>query len=201
MNGASCKGTGVAGLSTIMKDLKLNGMSYYCDGSYVDTPTIGGTSPPRPSQPPKPSSPPKTSSTRIVPTPPQTSSSHSQPSTTKISTASPSRTSSTQRPTSTSGGGGGCRSKHWDQCGGQNWNGCTVCEVCVFPAMTVELSDSAEVTVYVQRCITAVLLSVSMTIVTRRNPSFSHHCSHLLATISFLFSIAIGYAQTYHVVM
>ncbi|CAN9366391.1 unnamed protein product [Alternaria alternata] len=34
MNGASCKGTGVAGLSTIMKDLQLNGMSYYCDGSY-----------------------------------------------------------------------------------------------------------------------------------------------------------------------
>ncbi|KAG9188738.1 hypothetical protein G6011_07443 [Alternaria panax] len=42
VNGASCKGTGVAGPSTIMKGLQLNGMSYYCHDSYVDTPTLGG---------------------------------------------------------------------------------------------------------------------------------------------------------------
>jgi hypothetical protein len=163
VNGASCKGTSVAGLSTIMKDLQLNGISYYCDGSYVDTPTTGGTSPPRPSQPPKPPSPPKTSSTRTAPVPPRSSSSYLQPSTTQISTTLPSRTSSAQRPTSTSGGGGGCRSKHWDQCGGQNWNGCTVCEVCVSPAVIARLADSAEVAIYVQRCLTALLLPVLMT--------------------------------------
>ena len=143
MNGASCKGTGVAGLSTIMKDLQLNGMSYYCDGSYVDTPTLGGTSPPRPSQPPKPPSPPKTSSSRTAPMPTRTSSSRPQPSSTKTSTMLPSRTSSAQRPTSTSGGGGGCRSKH-----------------CEFAAMTVKLSDNAKVAVYVQRRLTTVLLPV-----------------------------------------
>ncbi|KAF1936374.1 endo alpha-1,4 polygalactosaminidase precursor, partial [Clathrospora elynae] len=54
VKGVSCKGPDVAGLSTILKDLTLNGVTYYCDGSYVDTPTVGGESPPRPSQSPKP---------------------------------------------------------------------------------------------------------------------------------------------------
>jgi hypothetical protein len=123
VNGASCKGVGVAGMSTILKNLQLDGITYYCDGSYVDTPTVGGTSPGRPSQPPRPVPTPSRSSTR-------TSTTTVRPITTPRPTTTPSRTSTTQRPTSTPGGGGGCRSKHWDQCGGQNWNGCTVCEVC-----------------------------------------------------------------------
>jgi hypothetical protein len=132
VNGASCKGAGVAGMSTILKNLQLDGITYYCDGSYVNTPTVGGTSPGRPSQPPKPPQPPKTSSTRPVPTSSrssETSSTTIRPTTAPRPTTTPSRTSSTQRPTSTPGEGGGCRSKHWDQCGGQNWKGCTVCEV------------------------------------------------------------------------
>ncbi|KAF2847813.1 carbohydrate-binding module family 1 protein [Plenodomus tracheiphilus IPT5] len=132
VNGVSCKGPSVAGLSTILKDLTLNGIAYYCDGSYVNTPTVGGTSPPRPSLPPKPST------TRPIPTPPRSSSiplkpstSTPRPSTTPrpTPTKTPSATLSTSRPTSTpGGGGGGCRAKHWDQCGGNNWKGCTVCE-------------------------------------------------------------------------
>jgi hypothetical protein len=86
VNGVFCKGPGVAGLSTILKDLQLNGPAYYCDGTYVDTPTVGGTSPPRPSRTPKPSNTPRPSSTRSIltssklsstrptPTPPSSSS-------------------------------------------------------------------------------------------------------------------------------
>lgn len=142
VNGVSCKGPGVAGLSTILKDLQLNGIAYYCDGSYVNTPTLGGASPPRPSPSPKPSSPRPTPTPRpSSPTPPRPSSTPRpsptpRPSTTLRPTPtpspSPSRTSSTQRPTSTPGGGGGtCRQKHWDQCGGNDWKGCTVCEVLI----------------------------------------------------------------------
>lgn len=114
INGVSCKGPGIPGLSTILKDLQLGGLTYYCDGSYADTPTVGGTSPPRPSRPPRPPY-----------TPSPSPSQPAKPSTTL-------RPSSTQRPTSTPGtGNGGCRSKHWDQCGGNDWKGCTVCEVCL----------------------------------------------------------------------
>jgi hypothetical protein len=63
----SCNGPSVDKESTILKDLKLNGITYYCDGSYVDTPTVGGGSArPRPSQSPKPPQPPRPSSTRPV---------------------------------------------------------------------------------------------------------------------------------------
>jgi hypothetical protein len=119
--GISCTGAGVNGTSTILKNLQLNGETYYCDGSYVNTPTLGGTSPPRPSRPPPV---PRPSTSRPGPT--------SRPSTTRRPSPPPNRPSSTQRPpTSTPGGGGngGCRSKHWDQCGGNDWKGCTVCEV------------------------------------------------------------------------
>jgi hypothetical protein len=144
--GSSCTGPGVNGTSTILKNLQLDGDTYYCDGSHVNTPTLGGTSPPRPSKPPPV---PRPSTTRPTPSPsrPATSSRPSpstsprpSPSTPPIPSPSttrrpspppPSRPSSTQRPpTSTPGGGnGGCRSKHWDQCGGNDWKGCTVCEV------------------------------------------------------------------------
>jgi hypothetical protein len=42
----------------------------------------------------------------------------------KTSSAKP--TSSTPAP---GGGGGGCTQKHWDQCGGNDWKGCTTCAV------------------------------------------------------------------------
>ncbi|OAF98971.1 endo alpha-1,4 polygalactosaminidase precursor, partial [Paraphaeosphaeria sporulosa] len=46
--GVSCTGPGTAGMSSILKNLALDGPAVYCDGSVVDTPTKGGTSPPRP---------------------------------------------------------------------------------------------------------------------------------------------------------
>jgi hypothetical protein len=54
------------------------------------------------------------------------------PTRTSTTSRTTSRTTSNSQPTNTGGGGGGgsgCRSKHWDQCGGQNWNGCTQCDV------------------------------------------------------------------------
>ncbi|KAH9873408.1 hypothetical protein IAQ61_004031, partial [Plenodomus lingam] len=119
VNGVSCKGPGIDGLSTILKDLTLNGIAYYCDGSFVDTPTLGGTSPPRPSPPPSPSP------TRPTSTPPRSSSAPPKPST---PTSRPSTTREPIPTPSTPGGGGGCRAKHWDQCGGKDWKGCTICE-------------------------------------------------------------------------
>jgi hypothetical protein len=144
--GVSCTGAGVNGTSTILKDITLNGPAYYCDGSYVDTPVLGGTSPPRPtrsarppvSKPPTTSRPaptPRPSSSRIDPPPrPSTTTRPSSPptrSTTTRPSSPPTRPTTSQRPpTSTPGGGnGGCKSKHWDQCGGNDWKGCTVCEV------------------------------------------------------------------------
>ena len=115
-NGVSCIGPGTSGMSTVLKDLTLNGVIIYCDKSQVDTPTKGGTAPLKPSIPPRPSTSrppiPSTTSRPILSTTLQPSSS---------------RTSSSQRPTSSPPGG--CVSKHWDQCGGQDWKGCTVCEV------------------------------------------------------------------------
>jgi hypothetical protein len=133
-NGVSCTSAGVNGTSTILKDIQLNGQTYYCDGSFVDTPVVGGTSPPRPTRSPRPpvSKPP--TSSRPAPTPRSSSSrpmSPPRPSTTTRPSPPPNRPTSTQRPpVSTPGGGnGGCKSKHWDQCGGNDWKGCKICEV------------------------------------------------------------------------
>ncbi|KAF2013349.1 carbohydrate-binding module family 1 protein [Aaosphaeria arxii CBS 175.79] len=128
-NSTYCNGPGTDGMSTILKDMQLTGIAVYCDGSQVNTPTKGGTSPPRPSNPPRPTSrppiPPRPSSTsRATPTttprPPSTTL-RPPPSTTIRSTT---------RPSSTPPGnpGGGCKQKHWDQCGGNDWKGCTTCE-------------------------------------------------------------------------
>ncbi|KAF1835456.1 hypothetical protein BDW02DRAFT_289030 [Decorospora gaudefroyi] len=122
--GLSCTAPGVTGLSTILKSLHLDGITYYCDGSFVDTPTVNGTVPGRPSAPPKPSNPPGTTV---------------RPTSTKMTST---RTSTTTRkPTSTPGGG--CTSKHWDQCGGRDWKGCTVCQVRFFRILLVGWFDSA----------------------------------------------------------
>ncbi|KAF2186921.1 carbohydrate-binding module family 1 protein [Zopfia rhizophila CBS 207.26] len=112
--------TGVNGMSTVLKNLTLNGLTIYCDGSQVDTPTKGGTGPGRPPRP--------TSRPTSMPTSRPTSRPTSMP---PSIPPNPSTTSTSRPPTSTpgNGGGGGCRQKHWDQCGGQDWKGCTVCEV------------------------------------------------------------------------
>ena len=50
---------------------------------------------------------------------------------------------SSAKPSSTppgNGGGGGCRQKHWDQCGGNDWKGCTTCEVCYPPFFQLNMS-------------------------------------------------------------
>ncbi|KAF2649322.1 carbohydrate-binding module family 1 protein [Lophiostoma macrostomum CBS 122681] len=121
-NGVYCKGPGTAGMSTVLKDITLDGETIYCDGSRVDTPTKGGT---RPTPTTRPGTPHRTS------TPPGRPTSTFRPTTTIRPTSA--ITTSAQRPTSSAGGGGGggggggCTAKHWDQCGGNNWNGCTTC--------------------------------------------------------------------------
>jgi hypothetical protein len=161
--GISCTGA-ASNSSTILKNLQLDGETYYCDGSYVNTPTLGGTSPPRPSRPlpvPRPST------SRPIPQPsPSIPGSTLRPSTTRQPSPTPNRPSSTQRPpTSTPGGGnGGCRSKHWDQCGGQDWKGCTVCEVSTFCLNqgSLLIYVCVVVTVHMQGCVSAVLLSMPL---------------------------------------
>lgn len=135
-NSLHCKAAGVEGMSTILKDMQLNGATIYCDGSRVDTPTKGGKSPPRPSNPPRPTSrppitPPRSSTQRSTTIPRTSTTLRTSTFVTPSSTIKPSsqtRTSSA-KPTSTQGNpGGGCKQKHWDQCGGNDWKGCTTCE-------------------------------------------------------------------------
>ncbi|CAI6278741.1 unnamed protein product [Periconia digitata] len=126
VNTSYCNGPGTSGMSSILKNLLLDGATIYCDGSVVDTPTKGGSGPPRPTT--KPTKPPPTSTPKPPPTttpkPPTTTprppTTTSRPTTTRTTTQRP--------PTSTPGNPGGCKQKHWDQCGGNDWKGCTVCE-------------------------------------------------------------------------
>ncbi|KAF2707464.1 carbohydrate-binding module family 1 protein [Pleomassaria siparia CBS 279.74] len=104
-NTTLCTGTGTDGMSTVLKPMILDGTVIYCDGSIVNTPTNGTTNPTRPPRPP--TTPRPTPTTRPGSPPVKTSSA---------------------KPTSTPGNGGGCKQKHWDQCGGNNWKGCTLCE-------------------------------------------------------------------------
>lgn len=140
--GLWCTSAGVNGTSTILKNLQLDGDTYYCDGSHVNTPTLGGTSPPRPSRSPiipRPSSsrPVTGPSSSSRPVPPR-------PSTTTIRTSQRPTSSTRPPPTSTPGGGnGGCRSKHWDQCGGNDWKGCTVCEVSLIDVLASSSTNAS----------------------------------------------------------
>ncbi|KAF1996707.1 carbohydrate-binding module family 1 protein [Amniculicola lignicola CBS 123094] len=158
MNTDVCKGPGTSGMSTVLKNMQLDGKTVYCDGSVADTPVNNGASPPRPSFsiPPRPStsktsrasssrsstSTSRTSSSRLVTSSTMRTTATSRPSssiiTTTLTRPSSSSRTSTQRPTSTAGG---CKSKHWDQCGGNSWQGCTVCEVrtYIFQAHTPSL--------------------------------------------------------------
>ncbi|KAH8595570.1 glycoside hydrolase superfamily [Bisporella sp. PMI_857] len=114
-----CTKDGKEQMSTVLKYLLLDGWVQYCDGSIAETHTTAGI--PNPHY----SSRPTTSKTT------STSKSTSKPTTTVRTTTRPTTsTASTSKPTTTSipGGGSGCKSKHWDQCGGNDWKGCTVCE-------------------------------------------------------------------------
>jgi hypothetical protein len=119
---ASACASNPSGLSVIFKNLSLDGYTVYCDGSVITTDTKPGdaNAPPprsttRTSQHPHPSTSTSTRTTTI----PWTSPSYTYPASSIPSSPAPSHTS----PPS------GCISKHWDQCGGKNWNGCTVCAV------------------------------------------------------------------------
>jgi hypothetical protein len=174
VSGVSCTGQGVSGLSTVMKDVRLDGRSWYCDGGFVDTPTVGGGKPPRPSASksvvPSPSPSPRTSSSSkaVVPSPSPSRRTSSRPPVESSRPATASRplpvstkvSSATGPPTSTPGG---CRAKHWDQCGGNDWKGCMVCEVSL---MSFEAGNEANVGMWgrrrirVRECRCRIIISV-----------------------------------------
>ncbi|KAF9736317.1 endo alpha-1,4 polygalactosaminidase precursor [Paraphaeosphaeria minitans] len=128
--GVGCTGPGTAGMSSVLKRLALDGLAVYCDGSVVDTPTKGGTGPPRPTRTltPRPTTTTRPSTTRPTTTTRQSTTPAPPPTTTTTTTTTARTTSTRPPPTSTSGPGNGCKSKHWDQCGGNDWKGCTICE-------------------------------------------------------------------------
>lgn len=131
-----CQNLGVDGLSTVLKALSLDGWVGYCDGSSATTNTKPGSgSNPWTTRPPPP---PHTSTTRSSTSKPGTTSKPTKTTkpTTTTKPSSTSRTTSSSKPTTTPGGGTpGCTAKHWDQCGGTDFKGCTVCDVSPkFPA-------------------------------------------------------------------
>jgi hypothetical protein len=114
-----------------------------------------------------------------------TSTTHSSTTTSRTTTSSteaphttfpigPSRTSSSQTSrTSSSAGssssGNGCKSKHYDQCGGNDWKGCTECEVSFSSLLIPPHPSKFKPNVFispgrlqVQRDITTLLLPMSM---------------------------------------
>ncbi|KAH7407183.1 glycoside hydrolase superfamily [Cadophora sp. MPI-SDFR-AT-0126] len=113
-----CQNNGMNGMSTVFKNMSLSGWVGYCDGSSATTITKpgGGTNPWAPGKP-KPTTTAKTTARPTTTKPPSTSRTSTR-STTSV------RTTSSAAP----GGSNGCKSKHWDQCGGNDWKGCTVCE-------------------------------------------------------------------------
>ncbi|CAG8951401.1 hypothetical protein HYFRA_00007316, partial [Hymenoscyphus fraxineus] len=134
-----CQSPGMTGFSTVLKNMTLSGWVAYCDGSEATTDTSpGGVIPGKP-----PGGHPTSTVTASTtggsstdsPEPPEPTGSSTSSSTsvsTKFTTTTKptsTKTSSTSKPTSTQapGGGNGCKQKHWDQCGGTDWKGCTVC--------------------------------------------------------------------------
>ncbi|KAH8687191.1 glycoside hydrolase superfamily [Tricladium varicosporioides] len=138
-----------AGFSTVLKAIGLDGWVMYCDGSTANTNCTPGTITRRPptrtqtatsttSTTAAPTSPTSTevtttTSDEVTPTPtdePTTAKPTTIKTTTTSKPASKTTTSTSKKPTTTSNGGGnngGCTQKHWDQCGGNDWKGCTVC--------------------------------------------------------------------------
>ena len=129
-----CQNNGMNGMSTVFKNMSLSGWVGYCDGSSATTVTKpgGGTNPWAPGKP-------KTTTTAKTTARPTTT---KPPSTSRTSTT---RTTSSVRTTSSiaPGGSNGCKSKHWDQCGGNDWKGCTVCEVSLVLLACFEISTDS----------------------------------------------------------
>ncbi|KAG9233852.1 glycoside hydrolase superfamily [Amylocarpus encephaloides] len=133
----SCNSKGMEGFSTVMKNMTLSGWVTYCDGSSATTDTTpGGVIPGKPPQHTT------LTSTTTKPTsdPTSTLETATDPTTFEITTSIPTTSKTTPKPTSktststskkptttAANGGGGCISKHWDQCGGKDWKGCTQC--------------------------------------------------------------------------
>jgi hypothetical protein len=140
--GVFCSSVDTAGFSTVMKNMTLNGWVAYCDGSTATTETTpGGIIPGKPPNP-HPSSTMTTTTTSFswsnttftTTTSPTTSHTYVASTTTTskpLTTIKTSSTTSSAKPTSSTPapGGGGCAQKHWDQCGGNDWKGCTTCAV------------------------------------------------------------------------
>jgi hypothetical protein len=140
------------GFSTVLKALALDCWVMFCDGSTANTDCSPQTSHRTRPPPTKTSSTVVSSSTSMSITSVTSSSSESattiisttsEPETTSVPETTTSKsssrltttskprtsTSSSVKPTSSSGNGSGCKQKHYDQCGGNDWKGCTVCAV------------------------------------------------------------------------
>ncbi|KAH9205975.1 hypothetical protein DL95DRAFT_79796 [Leptodontidium sp. 2 PMI_412] len=113
-----CQDNGMNGMSTVFKNMSLSGWVGYCDGSSATTATKpgGGTNPWALGKP-KPTTTVRTTARPTTTKPPSTSR-------TLTRTSNSVRTTSSAAP----GGSNGCQAKHWDQCGGNDWKGCTACE-------------------------------------------------------------------------
>jgi len=149
-----CQSVGVAGMSTVLKELSLSGWVGYCDGSQAVTPTKPGSGGnPWTTRPPPPTTKPHTTTSTKPTTTTKPPTTTSKPTTIKTTTSS--------KPTTTAPGGG-CRSKHWDQCGGTDWKGCTVCEVRAFIIFAIFLLTISTVWLHLQTAISAVVLPMSL---------------------------------------
>lgn len=134
-----CLGAGKEKLSTVIKHMNLDGWVQYCDGSIAETHTTAGIPNPHFTQKPTTSKPISTSkvtsttkpisTSKVTLTTKPVSTSKVTLTTKTISTSKSATTTGPPATTSIPGGGNGCTSKHWDQCGGNDWKGCTVCAV------------------------------------------------------------------------
>ncbi|EPE30352.1 (Trans)glycosidase [Glarea lozoyensis ATCC 20868] len=141
-----CTSGGMAGFSTVMKNMTLNGWTAYCDGSTAITETTPGGI--IPGKPPNPhptstittttsyswsnttfttSTTPTLSESTVTRTTTTSKSSTTIKTTSRTTSKTSSKTSTSKATSSTPAPGGGCAQKHWDQCGGNDWKGCTTC--------------------------------------------------------------------------
>lgn len=122
-----------SGLSLVFKNMSLDGYVEYCDGSVDTTETKPGSPNAPPPRPPKTTVRPHPTTSTRKPTSSKTTRPTSSQTTSRTTTTSrppwtsptftTSHTTSSRMPTSPSSSptSGGCISKHWDQCGGQDW--------------------------------------------------------------------------------
>jgi hypothetical protein len=150
-----CNASGTTGMSTVLKDMHLDGWIEYCNGSQYNT-SVGNPGSNH------------WGSSSSLPYPTATSSTSTRkPSTTvKPSTTSkPTTTTKTTstKPTSSSSSASGCPVAHWGQCGGTYYTGCTVCVVSHLHSQTKKFPTNVlQVRNNMQRGVTAVVLPVSL---------------------------------------